>query len=213
MTRGLIAAILTLLVSAGSASAHTPDWFSRFLEWAFGWKASVGEAPSAGWMEPRPGPDFRLSDLDGRPVSLRDLRGKVVLMNFVSAGCGESCASMKELRLLATALGRKMGSDVAFVSVVLTSERDTAEASKAFRSPGRRTVTGWRIATGPPETVAKLAEACGVYVAGAASRDIEYSDVVLFFDQEGRLRKRILPHLLQLSGLPDVEWLLAKHEH
>lgn len=212
MARGLIAAILALLVSAGPASAHTPDWFSRFLEWALGWKGSAGDAPSAGWMEPRPGPDFRLLDLDGGAVSPRDLQGKVVLMNFVSTGCGESCASMKELRLLAKALGRKMGREVAFVSVVLADARATPEALKVFGRRLRIAVSGWTIATGPPESVAKLAEACGVYVKGTAS-GVEYSDVVLFFDRDGRLRKRILPHLLQLSGSQDVEWLLATHDH
>lgn len=35
----------------------------------------------------KPAPEFTLNDFDGNPVSLYDLRGKVVLLNFWSAAC------------------------------------------------------------------------------------------------------------------------------
>ncbi|MFQ5874703.1 MAG: hypothetical protein ACE5JL_13030 [Dehalococcoidia bacterium] len=47
-----------------------------------------------------------------------------------------------------------------------------------------------------------MTEAYGVYVKRIeashenSQRDIEYGDVILFLDQQGRLRKRVLPHLL-----------------
>lgn len=215
---GVLAGFLILFVFTGDALAHTPDWVSRFLEWAFGKKAAVGEAPSAGWMEPKPAPDFRLVDQDGREVTLQDLRGKVVLMNFIYTGCGDSCSSMKELKILARALGGRMGKEVAFVSITLDPERDTPEALKAFGQ--RRGIgPGWKLLTSLSEAIEELAGAYGVYVNRIEAshkdnpRDIEYSDAVLFLDQGGRLRKRVLPHLLQLSGRQDVEWLLEGHEH
>jgi protein SCO1/2 len=213
-----LAGLLVLGVFAGTAVAHTPDWVSHLLEWAFGKKATVAETPSAGWMEPKPAPDFQLLDQDGRDVTLHDLREKVVLMNFIYVGCGEACSSLKELQILAQALGGRMGKEVAFVSISLDPQRDTPEALKAF-GQGWGIGSGWKLLTGASETIAKLVQAYGVYVKRVeashtnAHRGIEYSDVVLFLDQQGRLRKRVLPHLLKLSGRQDVEWLLEGHVH
>ena len=210
--------VLLLLLSEGTASAHTPDWVSRLLEWVFGKKAAVEEAPSAGWIEPKPAPDFRLVDQDGKGVALQDLRGKVVLMNFIYTGCEDSCSSMKELSILAKALGGKMGKEVVFVSITLDPERDKPEALKAFGQK-RGIGPGWKLLTGSSEAIEQLAGAYGVYVKRVEAshknnhQDLEYGDVILFLDQEGRLRKRALPHLLKLSGRKDVEWLLERHDH
>lgn len=210
--------MFVLFTLEGTASAHTPDWVSRLLEWAFGKKAAVTEAPSAGWMEPKPAPDFRLVDQDGQGVALQDLQGKVVLMNFMYTDCEDSCSSMKELKILAKALGGRMGKEVVFVSITLGPKRDTPEALKAF---GQKwgIGPGWKLLTGSAEAIEQLTGAYGVYVRRIEAshrnnhRDLEYSDVILFLDQEGRLRKRVLPHLLQLSGRRDVEWLLEGHDH
>lgn len=42
---------------------------------------------SAGELSNRPAPDFRLNDSAGRPVSLSEYRGKVVLVEFLSTTC------------------------------------------------------------------------------------------------------------------------------
>lgn len=216
-SRGLAVVLtLALLLSPTAASAHTPDWLSRLAEWLLGRK--LGEAPSAGWLEPRPAPDFRLVDQHGQAVALAGLRRRVVLLNFAYAGCRDACASMRELKLLERTLGGRMGTDVLFVSITLDPARDTAEALRAF---GQRVGIGpgWKLLTGPPEVVGRLASAYGVYVRRIddgrppAGPTLEYGDVILFLDQEGRLRKRVLPHVLQLSGRVDVEWLLERHGH
>src|SRR5512138_3835190 len=37
-----------------------------------------------------PAPDFELEDIDGRPVRLTDLRGRIVIINFWSCECPHS---------------------------------------------------------------------------------------------------------------------------
>lgn len=208
-----------LALSMEPASAHTPNWASRVLEWVFGKKAAVGDAPSAGWIEPKRSPAFRLVDQDGKHIGLRNFHGKVVLMNFIYSDCGDSCASLKELKILQRALGGRMGKDVIFVSVTLDPERDTPQVLNSLGRQLAIDFTQWKFLTGRSADIQSLVEAYGIYVKRihdghqSSHRGIEYGDVVLFLDQEGRLRKRVLPHLLRLSGRPDVEWLLEKHEH
>jgi protein SCO1/2 len=158
-----------------------------------------------------------LVDQDGKEVTLQDLQGKVVLMNFIYTDCAEACSSMQELKILAKALGGKMGKEVIIVSLTLNPERDTPEALRAFGQK-RGIGPGWKLLTDSSETIKALAEAYGVYIKPIVTshentHHIEYSDVILFLDQEGRLRKRVLPHLLRLSGRQDVEWLLERHDH
>ena len=77
--RSLIPAMLLLLFTAGIAdpsSAATP----------------VNPGDQA--------PDFTLTDLGGRPVSLSDYRGKVVLLNFWGTFCGPCRTEMPSLNNL-----------------------------------------------------------------------------------------------------------------
>jgi cytochrome oxidase Cu insertion factor (SCO1/SenC/PrrC family) len=65
--RMLLAAALALATAAIPAAAAEPDW------------ASFGATP---YESPKPAPSFSMPDLDGRPVALADLRGKVTLVFF-----------------------------------------------------------------------------------------------------------------------------------
>ena len=47
-----------------------------------------------------PAPDFVLNDLDGRPVRLSDLRGKVVLIEFWATWCPPCTMAIPELNAL-----------------------------------------------------------------------------------------------------------------
>jgi len=49
--------------------------------------ACSGEEPSAGTPPPRPAPDFTLKRLDGDAVTLSDLRGKTVVIDFWATWC------------------------------------------------------------------------------------------------------------------------------
>ncbi|MDP2729935.1 MAG: TlpA disulfide reductase family protein [Dehalococcoidales bacterium] len=57
------------------------------------WPDSQVPAPEVG----HPAPDFTLNDLDGNPVKLSDLRGKVVFINFWATWCPSCRAEMPEI--------------------------------------------------------------------------------------------------------------------
>jgi cytochrome oxidase Cu insertion factor (SCO1/SenC/PrrC family) len=63
--RALAALVLALLVPLGAAAA--PDFAAMGIQ---------------RYDPPKPAPEFSLPDLDGRRVTLSDLRGKVVLLFY-----------------------------------------------------------------------------------------------------------------------------------
>ncbi|RME18221.1 MAG: TlpA family protein disulfide reductase [Alphaproteobacteria bacterium] len=64
--------------------------------------------------EPKPLPDVPFTDDEGRPVSLSDWRGKVVLLNFWSVSCVPCREEMPALNALEKAMG---GDDFAVVPI------------------------------------------------------------------------------------------------
>jgi len=104
----------------------------------------------------RSAPDFTLADLDGNPVSLAELRGRPVVVNFWASWCGPC---VEEFPLLREAAARHAADGLAVVGIVY---QDRSEAAVAFMErngatwsaamdPGDRVATAYGI-VGPPET-------------------------------------------------------------
>ena len=74
----------------------------------------------------RPAPDFTLLDLDGRPVSLSQFKGRVVLLDFWASWCGPCIADLPRLKEIKERTG---GRQVVFVNLSLDGkERDWRKA-------------------------------------------------------------------------------------
>ncbi len=89
-------------------------------------------APAPAVVARAPAVDFQLTDLSGHRVSLSDLRGQVVLLNFWASWCPPCKAEMPDLQ----ALYRDQGAARKFVVVGVDVEEDQATAAAFARQFG-----------------------------------------------------------------------------
>jgi cytochrome oxidase Cu insertion factor (SCO1/SenC/PrrC family) len=147
-------------------------------------------APNVAWAAGRmPAPDFELTDQGGRPVSLRALRGRPVVVSFLDPVCRDLCPL--EARELAR-VQRDAGPALVAVSVNpwADSSANFAADARAWQLPA-----AWRWATGPKGTLERVWRDYKVDVAvrkrtlaGVTVRDIAHTQAVYLVDRRGYLR-------------------------
>ncbi len=112
----------------------------------------AGSGPHIGALAP----DFALTQFDGRPLHLHELRGRTVVLNFWASWCKPCEAEMPALqRLAATA-----GDDVVLVGVGLKND-DDADA-RAFVARHGVTYPVGRDLGGPTGPIGPIEAAYGI---------------------------------------------------
>lgn len=137
------------------------------------------------------GPDYQLSYADGKPASLRDFKGKVVLLFFGFTQCPDVCPTTLAR---AVEIKRLLGADADKLQVVFVTidpERDTgallAEYMRAF-DPGFVAVRG------SPEQTAKVAKDFKIFyrkVPSGSSYTMDHTALSYAFDASGKIRLAI----------------------
>lgn len=134
--------------------------------------------------------DFQLTDHNGRPRSLKDFQGKVVVMFFGYTQCPDVCpTSMAELAEAKRLLG-KDGDRVQGLFVTVDPERDTPEVLKGYMANFDPSFLALR---GTPEQLAAMAKEFKVYYKKTegktpTSYGMDHSAASYVYDQQGRLR-------------------------
>ena len=85
-------------------------------------------------------PDFALADLDGNALTLSELQGRPVIVNFWGSWCGPC---VDEFPVLQRALTRHQGDDLVVVGIVV---RDNSESARDFMA---RMGASWTSAMDP----------------------------------------------------------------
>ncbi len=113
-------------------------------------------------------PDFALQDADGRPVRLQDLRGKVVVLHFIYAGCPDVCPLHAERigEIQKMVNQTPMKDRIQFVTITTDPKRDPPDVLKDYGPVhGLDPTTNWVFLTSgpdrPEDTTRKLAEEFG----------------------------------------------------
>ena len=104
-------------------------------------------------------PSFSLTDQLGRPVTSDDLKGRVVLANFIFTNCTEFCLTLTP-RMAQVQEGLRddglLGSDVALLSFSVDPEYDTPAVLRDYAELYGADHDAWRFLTGPSEEMENI---------------------------------------------------------
>jgi protein SCO1/2 len=110
-------------------------------------------------------PNVPLRTHTGRTVRFHDdlLRGKLVVINMMYAGCTDSCPpTTHNLLLVQQMLGDRVGRDIFMYSITLKPEQDSPLDLAAY-AKSHAVQPGWLFLTGAPRDIEQLRFALGFY--------------------------------------------------
>ena len=134
--------------------------------------------------------DFRLTDHTGKPRSLADFKGKIVVLFFGYTQCPDVCpTTLTEL----SQVKQLLGADADKLQVLLVTvdpQRDTPEVLKAYMANFDPAFLALR---GTPEQLAAMAKDYKVYYKRTegktpTSYSMDHSAASYVYDTQGRLR-------------------------
>jgi len=136
-----------------------------------------------------PAPEFTLTAQDGRQLSLSDLRGKVLAINFIYATCADTCPMLTaKMARIQDRLGGDFGSKVYFLSVTVDPDRDTPTVLNQYAKRHGANSAGWAFLTGTREEIREVAKKYGIYYKRTRRGDVEHTFLTSLVDQSGVLR-------------------------
>lgn len=145
-------------------------------------------------IKSEPAPAFSLQDADGKPVSLTDFRGKIVVLHFIFAGCPNVCPLHAEriARIQEMVNITPMREQVVFVTITTDPQRDTPEVLKTYGPAHGLDPVNWTFLTSgadrPEDTTRNLAEQFGHTFTPTEDGVQIHSVVTHVIDREGILR-------------------------
>jgi protein SCO1/2 len=159
-----------------------------------GWKRLHAYRPFTRevFADPKPAPGFHLTDQNGRPLSLANLRGKVVLLTFGYTHCPNICPmTLANLNQAVSLLTPAQKAKVQVVFISVDPQRDTQAQLLGYVPFYNPAFLG---ATGSPAEIARVAKAYGVFYAADAPSNpakpdhynITHSAYVYVIDKSGR---------------------------
>lgn len=163
----------------------------------------------------QPAPGFSLTTQDGKPLSLSDLKGKVLLVGFVFTTCNGTCpATTHRMALVQQELknrGHFKTGKVHLLTITLDPARDTPEVLRGYMKLYDVEPASWTFLTGPPDKVARTIADWGMWARPAPNAQLDHPSRVFLVDDTGRIRE--IYHLGFLKPawvVEDIELLLKE---
>jgi len=158
-------------------------------------RASMAAFLGVATLTPGPAPSIALTDQNGRPVALDQLRGNVVVLTFFDAGCADACPVLAADITRADADLGASRSRVVFLTVNTDPLRTAPDAPPATAAlTGLSALGNWHFLTGSLGALDAVWRRYGVTInVEAASGVVAHNNVMYFIDPQGRLRFRATP--------------------
>lgn len=183
------------LASLGLAACHQQD--------DAGWRL----VQVAGHM---PDLDFRLTDDQGKPVSGKDYRGKVVLLYFGYTHCPDVCPlTLAQLHVVMQRLG-PLADNMRILFVSVDPARDTPEIMHAYVNAFDPRAIGLTGSAGDIEALSKRYRSAFTREPdkGDGNYEVSHSSAIYVFDREGKARLLSTPNNPQSDMVHDLHLLI-----
>ncbi len=197
------------VVLVGALAAALGLWFGNRQ---FGGVPAPAFEAAVLYPQPRPVPDFRLTRVDGKPLTLADWRGHWSVVYFGYASCPDVCpTTLASFKQAWKELGeRGLHDRVAIDFISVDPQRDTPELlSKyvAFFSPD------FVAATGTDAQLTDLTRSLGLLYSRTTSADgkieVDHSGSAVIIDPQGRLTGMFRPPFAPAAVAHDLATLAA----
>ena len=140
-----------------------------------------------------PAPAFDLVDQNGNRLTLADLRGKLVVLDFVYTSCQGPCPMLTSAHVtLQRSLPPELRARTRFVSISLDPARDTPMTLRAYGLARGADLTSWSFLTGPADTVAAVVAAYGVGSLRRPDGQIDHLVATFLIDGDGQIAQRYI---------------------
>ncbi len=152
--------------------------------------------------EPKVAHNFKLTDMNNKPSSLEDYRGKFVLVGFIYTNCPDVCGILTQhYRQIQRKFADIINKDLALVFITTDPERDTPERLAAYTEGFQGE---WNFLTGAAEQLQKVWDEYRVFVKdGPAAGIVYHTYMVALIDRQGMIRFRYI-------GLVDPEEVIME---
>ena len=161
---------------------------------------------------PEPAANFTLLNVDSEEVSLKDFRGRVVLLYFGYTYCPDVCpATMTELKQAVEEIGNR-AKDVQVIMISVDPERDSPEQLQNYVSHFHDSFIGL---SGTEEEILGITTQYGVFYEKhegtvASGYLIDHTATVIVIDREGKLRL-VYPFNTQSEDIASDLRYLVRH--
>lgn len=152
--------------------------------------------------KPKAAYNFKLTDMNNKPFSLEDYRGKFVLVGFIYTNCPDVCGILTQhYRQIQRKFADIINKDLALVFITTDPERDTPERLAAYTEGFQGE---WNFLTGSAEQLQKVWDEYHVFVKdGPAAGIVYHTYMVALIDRQGMIRFRYI-------GLVDPEEIIME---
>jgi protein SCO1/2 len=136
-------------------------------------------------------PDFAMIDVTGRPRTLHELRGKVVVMTvFAAPGDVEDAEILDRATTIEARLAPRLAAEVTLVTLLLDPSTDDRSALRAVVERATRDDVAWIVAAADPGALSAIAGALQIALWQAADGGVGHTFNTVIIDRDGRLADR-----------------------